>query len=658
MGANLARLRVLRPGLLGRFTLLSLLAVTVLGFVVAQMLQDQIRDRALANAEQSAELIGRFGFQPQLSNTDLSKELAPEAIDSLDHLLSSGTSTKGVKQINVLNAEGRVVYSSDHRLIGRSWPDSGDLEATLRGDGRTRVNETPQHVIEDPGTVIDANVPLRFSDGEKPVGMLELHLDYGPVAATIARDTRRLYIVLGLGLLLLWGVMYRIAAGASRELRHQSNRNAYQARHDSLTGLPNRDAFYEAVTQAIDRAHAGGPSAAAMIIDLDRFKEVNDTLGHHSGDLLLRQAAERLGEALRESDLLARLGGDEFAVLLPTIGSEKTATEVAGRIRAALEPPFQLQGMSIHVGGSVGIAIAPEHGKNAEDLIQRADVAMYLAKESRSSHEVYSSKADPYSPGRLAMVAELRTALSERQLELYYQPKASLTSGTVAGVEALVRWIHPERGLIPPNDFIPLAEQTGLIDRLTVYVLDEALRQCSEWREQGLDLAVAVNLSARNIADGDLPDLIHGLLADHDVDPSRLVLELTESTLMIDPARAKEVLERLHAMGVALAIDDFGTGYSSLSYLSELPVTELKIDRSFVMSMATSDDDAFIVRATIDLGRNLGLRVVAEGVETESVWNRLAELGCDVGQGYYLSRPVPADELTSWMLGASARGTV
>jgi EAL domain-containing protein (putative c-di-GMP-specific phosphodiesterase class I) len=265
---------------------------------------------------------------------------------------------------------------------------------------------------------------------------------------------------------------------------------------------------------------------------------------------------------------------------------------------------------------------------------------------------VYEPAADPYSASKLSMVAELRRALTEGQLEVHYQPKASLSDGEVAGVEALVRWNHPERGLIPPNDFIPLAEHTGLINRLTVYVLDAALRQCAEWHGIGLELAVAVNLSARNIADPELPDMVAGLLQDHGVAPSRLVLELTESTLMADPVQAKDVLARLHAMGVGLAIDDFGTGYSSLTYLSELPVTELKIDRSFVMSMATSDGDAFIVRATIDLGRNLGLRVVAEGVETESVWNRLAELGCDVGQGYYLSRPVPATELTRWLVAA------
>jgi diguanylate cyclase (GGDEF)-like protein len=480
--------------------------------------------------------------------------------------------------------------------------------------------------------------------------VLEVRLNYAPTAAAIERDSRRLYVVLAIGLVALWAALYRIAARASRELRRQSAHNAHQARHDSLTGLPNRDAFYEAVDAAIASALADGPRAAAMIIDLDRFKEVNDTLGHHSGDELLRQVAARLREALRESDVLARLGGDEFAVLVPTVATVEQATQVADRVRGALEQPFELQDIVVHVGASVGIALAPDHGRSAEQLLQRADVAMYLAKDSSLAHEVYQASADPYSASKLSMVAEMRRALAEREFEVHYQPKAALASGAIDGVEALVRWNHPERGLIPPMEFVPLAERTGLIKRLTVYVMDDALRQCAEWRGIGLDLAVAVNLSAHNIADPELPDMVARLLAEHGVDAGRLVLELTESTLLVDPQGAKAVLGRLHAMGVGLAIDDFGTGYSSLSYLSELPVTELKIDRSFVMSMATSDGDAFIVRSTIDLGRNLGLRVVAEGVETESVWNRLGELGCDVGQGYYLSRPVPATELTRWLV--------
>jgi len=650
MGGILGRLRARRAGLLGRFTVLSALAVIVMGFSLAEILKGQVQERALDNAANQADLIARFGIQPQLAGADLSRPMPVEAIDAIDSLLRAGYAADEVLGISIVNPQGRVVYSSDYERIGQTVKDGG-LAPALRGHQVTHIERD-----ERGREIIDADVPLRLTDDVAVGGSLEARLSYGPTAATIKRDTRRLYLVLSLGLLALWAAMYRIAAGASKELRRQSAHNAYQARHDSLTGLPNRDAFYEAVEGAVAGAAAGGPPAAAMIIDLDRFKEVNDTLGHHSGDQLLRHAADRLRGALRQSDLLARLGGDEFAVLLPTVASVEQTAETADRIRAALEQPFTLQDISVHVGASVGIALAPEHGTTAEDLLQHADIAMYLAKDSAGSHQVYEPESDPYSASKLSMVGDFRRALAEREFEVHYQPKASLANGSVDGVEALVRWNHPERGMIPPGDFIPLAEQTGLIDRLTVYVMDAALRQCAEWQALGLDLAVAVNLSARNIGDPALPDTVAGLLSDHGIDAGRLVLELTESTLMVDPVRAKAVLARLHEMGVGLAIDDFGTGYSSLTYLSELPVTELKIDRSFVMSMATSDGDAFIVRATIDLGRNLGLRVVAEGVETESVWNRLGELGCDVGQGYYLSRPVPATELTRWLIAAQSAG--
>jgi diguanylate cyclase (GGDEF)-like protein len=653
MRENLARLLAARPGLLGRFALLSLLAVVVMGFGVAQALSHQIRARALANAAQSADLISRFGFEPQLAGADLGQPLAPEAIDALDKLLHAGYTSEPVLSVTVFNAAGRVVYSSEHELIGHTFDDRREIAEALKGRRAARVTNEPHHADRGGQTLIDADVPLRFASDQPPSGMLEVHMSYEPVAATIERDSRRLYLALVLGLVALWAVMYRIAAGASRELRRQSASNAHNASHDGLTGLPNRSAFYEAVDRAVASVDDGARQAAVMVIDLDRFKEVNDTLGHHTGDLLLCEAAGRLAEALRESDVLARLGGDEFAVLLPTLTELDSATAVAERIRASLEQPFELQDFTVHVGASVGIALAPDHGDSADDLLQRADVAMYQAKGSPASYRIYDAANDPYSASRLGMVAELRRALDQRELELHFQPKASIPSGAVVGVEALVRWNHPVLGLLTPDDFIPLAERTGLINRLTVYVLDAALRQCADWADVGIDIAVAVNVSARDVADPDLPNTVRGLLERHGVEPSRLVLELTESSLMADPTRAKDVLADLHRMGVDLAIDDFGTGYSSLTYLSELPVTELKIDRSFLMKMSTSPGDALIVRATIDLGRNLGLRVVAEGVESESIWNRLAEKGCDVAQGYYVHRPVPAAELTPWLRAAN-----
>jgi diguanylate cyclase (GGDEF)-like protein len=386
-----------------------------------------------------------------------------------------------------------------------------------------------------------------------------------------------------------------------------------------------------------------------MILDLDRFKEVNDTLGHHNGDLLLKQIGSRLTAALRESDSIARLGGDEFGVLLPQIADGDEALAVAEKIRQALREPVALNGISLDLAATIGIAVYPEHGDDVVTLLQRADVAMYLAKEDHTGCELYLPERDEYSPARLALVAELRRAIDQEELVLHYQPKAELKGGRVVGVEALVRWQHPERGLLRPDEFVPLAERTGLIKELTLRVLEAALHQLRAWQENGLQLSVSVNLSARDLLDLELPETVERLLRKYDLPPNRLELEITESVILADPMRARLVLNRLSAMGVELAIDDFGSGYSSLAYLKRLPVRQIKIDRSFVMNMEQDENDAVIVRSTIDLGRNLGLRVVAEGVESEATWSDLARLECDLAQGYYLSRPIPAQALAHWV---------
>jgi EAL domain-containing protein (putative c-di-GMP-specific phosphodiesterase class I) len=322
---------------------------------------------------------------------------------------------------------------------------------------------------------------------------------------------------------------------------------------------------------------------------------------------------------------------------------------VAEKIASALSKPFMLKGLTLDVEASVGISLYPEHGSDVDTLLQRADVAMYMAKEAHAGYEVYQADRDQYTPKRLALLGELRRALENKELVLFYQPKADIRTGQVTGVEALVRWQHPEHGLTFPDEFIPLAEHTGLIRPLTLYVLNEALKQCYEWKQQGIELSVAVNLSVRNLLDMELANDIERLLETWSVDPSMLKLEITENTIMVDPPRALEVLTRLRDIGAGLSIDDFGTGYSSLSYLKRLPVDEIKIDRSFVMNMPSSENDQQIVRSTVDLGRNLGLKVVAEGVETKDIWRDLATLGCDVAQGYYLTRPIPPEELVAWL---------
>jgi diguanylate cyclase (GGDEF)-like protein len=452
---------------------------------------------------------------------------------------------------------------------------------------------------------------------------------------------------LGVGLLVgCWALL----VGYQRRIKHQ-------ALTDALTGLPNRTLLYDRTDQAMRQADRELVPVALALIDLDRFKEVNDTLGHHYGDQLLLQVGQRLQAALRKVDTVARLGGDEFAILLPRIEAREGVMTVARKLQASLEEPFVLEGLSLDVEASIGVAVYPDHGSDPEELLQRADIAMYTAKESHAGFVLFDPKQDQHSPRRLALLGELRRALDQRQLLLHYQPKVDAHTGQLLGVEALVRWQHPEHGLVPPGEFIPLAERTGLITPLTHYVLDEALRQGRQWSDAGHKLSIAVNVSARRLLDLQFPDEVAALLDRHQLPAEQLVIELTESTIMADPVHALDILTRLDTMGVRLSIDDFGTGYSSMAYLKHLPVHELKVDRSFVSQMLQSSSDAVIVHSTIDLGRNLGLRVVAEGVEDALTLQHLDLLGCHAVQGYHISRPIASDDLTSWLEQQTAAST-
>jgi diguanylate cyclase (GGDEF)-like protein len=434
-------------------------------------------------------------------------------------------------------------------------------------------------------------------------------------------------------------------------LRQKAEENERLALHDVLTGLPNRALFQVAVRNALASAKRERSAIAVMLMDLDRFKEVNDTLGHHHGDLLLQQVARRLQEVLRESDIVARLGGDEFAILLPHLDDSLSSVEAAKKVLHALERPFEIQHLTLDVGGSIGIAIYPENGADADTLLKQADVAMYLAKESHSGYELYNYERDGYSPDRLGLVAELRSAIDEAGFHFMYQPMVDLRNGRVTGFEALVRWRHPRHGLVPPDEFIPIAEHTGMIKPLTTLVLNSALRQSGLWALDGSVHKVSVNISARSLLDVHFPEEIAAVLTRWNVPPSSLQLEITESSIMADPERSRETVSRLSDMGVSLSIDDFGTGYSSLSHLKGLPVKEVKIDKSFVMNMACDANDAAIVRSIIELGHNLGLQVVAEGVESRALLDSLVEWGCDLAQGFHLSRPLDPDHLMKWTTG-------
>jgi diguanylate cyclase (GGDEF)-like protein len=421
------------------------------------------------------------------------------------------------------------------------------------------------------------------------------------------------------------------------------------ALHDALTGLPNRVLFRTRTQHAIAGAGRAGTRVAVMLLDLDRFKEINDTLGHHYGDEVLRQVGERLSGLLGEDDTVARLGGDEFAILLRAVETPAAGVAVAAAVRRAIAEHFDVAGVRLELGASVGIACFPEHGHDVDVLMQRADVAMYQAKEGRTGVERYVPELDGNSVQRLALAGDLRTALEREEFVLHYQPKVDLRTNAVAGAEVLLRWAHPVHGWLAPDDFIPLAEHTGLIVPLTNYVLDHALRQMGAWRTRGLDIGVAVNLSARTLIERELPDHIEAMCHRWAVPTNRLVLEITESMVVADPARALPILARLHELGVEIAVDDFGTGFSSMDYLKRLPVREVKIDRSFVTTMATDARDAAIVRCTIDLARSLGLRVVAEGVESSDVRARLTTLGCDQAQGYSFSRALPQADFALWL---------
>ncbi len=435
----------------------------------------------------------------------------------------------------------------------------------------------------------------------------------------------------------------------TRELAEINRKLQHQALHDGLTELPNRALLSDRLQQATRAARREGHTLALMIMDLDHFKEINDTLGHQYGDLLLQQVAQRMREALRESDTVARLGGDEFAVLLPNLQHQEQAAAAAAKIAEAIAAPFVLEGQQFHVGISIGIALFPRHGEDHVKLMRYADVAMYVAKRTQRGFAFYDPSQDSHSVGRLAMIGELRQALERGELAVAYQPTADLASRKVVGVEALVRWHHPEKGVIMPEQFIPLAEQTGLIQPLTLFVLEEALAQLKRWQEQGQRLRLSVNLSPRNLHGGEIVEQIEGAMARWRIAPRDLQLEITESAIMEDPMRAMNILGALNEMGIMLSIDDFGTGYSSLMYLKQLPVNQIKIDKSFVADMREKNEDQVIVRSTIDLAHNMGHQVIAEGVDNEPTLDMLSAMGCDLVQGFFISEPLDADRFDAWI---------
>ncbi|MCU1386677.1 MAG: eal and ggdef domain containing protein [Ilumatobacteraceae bacterium] len=649
--------RSLRPSLLVQFGLLSFVSLAAVGVALGNRLQQNARERILGEAVHSAQLISTAGIQPLLSPADLQQDFVPLSADklaALDMSLHSSISANGIVRLKIWNLQHWIVYSDNPRLIGRWFAGEDQLDAAFDGKTVSEVSDLKSaEELEERafGRLLSVYVPLRIGpDGQftsEPtgtvVGAFELYMPYAPIAATIAHDTRQLYLALAVGLLVIYLILFRLVAGASRRLRRQARDNEFLATHDALTGLANRRLLEATVETLLEERKQGGGHVALALFDLDRFKEINDTLGHQSGDDVLVEVAKRLAQL--DAACVSRLGGDEFVVVSTDVDDGHGALLLCDRIEQLLEAPVEVQGIQVGVRGSLGLAVSPFDGADCSTLLQHADVAMYVAKRSGTTRRMYSAEFDHYSPERLGLAVELRGAIESGQIGMVYQPKLHIESCEIRSVEALVRWYHPERGMVPPNDFLPLIENTELIGPLTWHVLDLSLAQCAAWRRAGIDVSVAVNLSARTLGDVSLVDNVRVTLARYGLPATALELELTESALLDDHQRANEALVELRKMGVTLSVDDFGTGYASIGYLTNLPIDVLKIDQSFVFDLLTDARSAAVVRCTIDLARQLGLQVVAEGVEDEATLAELHRLGCDDAQGYLIARPMPAEQL-------------
>jgi diguanylate cyclase (GGDEF)-like protein len=660
-------LRRLRgASMLTRFGAISLLLTLAVGLVLSSVLSTAISERAREQAEWTVIVTVRLGLQPQLTPEDFANGFDAERLAGVERAIeaAAGQLQAGGRQLDdldpveltIYNRDRTIVYSEEHKSIGTT-STSHELDAVLNGEVVSGFSSSAgDGAGSEDGTrqLLEVYVPIQYEGSDSPDGAMELYLPYAPVAAAVSADVRTLTITLVVGLAVFYGVLFRFIASASRKLQRQTQelqtsaeRDRHQATHDALTGLPNRELLRDRLGQGLAAATRSEGEIALLLIDLDRFKEINDSLGHSYGDKLLCQVGPRLRSVLRDGDTVARLGGDEFAVLLPSVDGVAEAQAVAERLREALHRPFDVDGVALDVEASVGIVLSPWHGTDTEELLRNADIAMYAAKELKAGAVVFEPDQHVTAPWRLTVLGDLRRALEgSEELFLNYQPKYTLDGERIEGVEALLRWQHPTEGLIPPDEFIPVAEGTGIILRLTERVLGMALGQMRHWLDAGHAVPVAVNLSTRCLLDVDLPQLVQRLLAEHRVPAELLRLEVTESAVMGDAARCMEVLERLHDLGVRLSIDDFGTGYSSMAYLRRLPVDELKIDRSFVLGMTTTQQDAVLVRTAIDLGHNLGLTVVAEGVEGAEHVHALRALGCDIAQGYHYARPMLAEALS------------
>ena len=639
------------------YAVASLVPVLALGGVLLQGYEREAVARGLAQGRAQAAVIEEMAIAPAAPRSDLREGLAESELSRLRSATQLSIFSGNVLRLRLRTFDGLVVFSDDGRVDGALPARHPAFRAAARGETDVAVVDNPEADNAEVGDrdasdqVIRVLQPVVPATMGQATGVLELYLPYDRIAADLAAQRERTLIRLSLGLGALYLVLALISWSSTRGLRRHAAQREHEAMHDALTGLPNRAWFQRAAQNAIDRARQG-EEGALVLVDLDRFKEVNDTLGHHAGDELLRVVAERLRSSLRGDDTVARLGGDEFAIILPRFSDRQSLVALLERVRRTLAEELQLDDAVLSVEASFGVAFYPGDASDVESLLQRADAAMYRGKRGAAGVVLYDPAAAPHATHDLSLHRELRQALDRDELVLHYQPKLDLASREICGVEALIRWQHPTRGLLPPGLFLPAVEQSGLIAPLTEWVLRRALSEQTEWLAAGKNWTVSVNISARNLEAATFPARVADLLGELSVAPERLVLEVTESALAVDADQAARTVAELAAQGIAISVDDFGIGYTSLAQLRTLAVDEVKIDRTFVSGLDASEQDRAIVGSVIQLAHGLGCLVVAEGVETSPIASWLTSVGCDRAQGFYFAEPVPWRELAERQITA------
>jgi diguanylate cyclase (GGDEF)-like protein len=631
-----------QPRLVLRFALVTALSLGLGGAAILVFTRHLNTFEAEKTAGKHAQFLADQVLSDQLHGSDFARPVTASRRAQLDRVFKRKVLRPGTVLVTLSRRDRVVTYSTDHTLIARRTASAPRTAEALSGTVTSEVTSIPRAEDGRRLKVLRSYVPLTVGGS---AGVIAIYQDYRPIETAARAALLPVAGILEVVLALLFAMLVPLLARVTRRLRRHAERIHQQAFYDDLTGLPNRPHFRAQVIGVLEAARGNDTQASVLLLDLDRFKEINETLGHPSGDEVVRACADRLRALISEGTMLARLGGDEFAVVAEV--DTVAAATLAEEIRTSLQAPFLVRGIPLVVEASIGIATYPDNGRDVDAMLRTADAAMYVAKGRRLGVAVYDGTLEESTMDALQLVSELRPALERRELILHFQPQIAVESGAVTGAEALVRWQHPERGLLQPGAFVPLVERTGASKALSDYVLSEAAAQLRRWRENGFDLSVAVNLTTFDLLDVSLPGKISDLLGAAGLPPERLELEITESLIMSDPQRVREVVELLKEIGVRLAIDDFGTGYSSLSYLKTLPVDVIKIDRSFVMAMGANESDAAIVRSTIDLAHNLDLRVVAEGVEDGQTLDELARFECDFAQGYFISRPCGASDFWS-----------